>query len=49
MRAGLRLTSTLDSMNSALEGFVTTGKFNWSSLATSAINEIVKIGLQCAE
>jgi phage-related minor tail protein len=42
-------TSTLNSMNSALENFITTGKFNWSSLATSAINEIVKIGLQWAE
>ncbi len=41
--------STLNSMNQNLASFITTGQANWRQLATSAIEEIIKIGLQWAE
>lgn len=41
--------STLNSMNENLASFITTGQANWKQLATSAIEEIVKIGLQWVE
>lgn len=46
---GQTFQSTLSGLNSALTSFVTTGKANWQQLASSAISEIVKIGLQYAE
>jgi Lambda phage tail tape-measure protein (Tape_meas_lam_C) len=46
---GQTFQSTLSSFNSALTSFVTTGKANWQQLSSSAISEIVKIGLQYAE
>lgn len=39
----------LNSMNSALINFVTTGKFNWQQMATSMISDILKIALQWVE
>ncbi|HJX85777.1 MAG TPA: phage tail tape measure C-terminal domain-containing protein, partial [Candidatus Angelobacter sp.] len=39
----------LNSMNQQLATFITTGQANWSQLATSAIEEIIKIGLQWVE
>ena len=46
---GQTFQTTLNGFNSALTSFVTTGKANWQQLASSAISEIVKIGLQYAE
>jgi lambda family phage tail tape measure protein len=39
----------VNSMNSAITNFITTGKFNWQSMASSMISDIVRIGLQWAE
>ncbi len=39
----------LNSMNSALVNFVTTGKFNWQQMANSMIGDILKIALQWVE
>jgi lambda family phage tail tape measure protein len=41
--------STLNGMNQNLASFITTGQANWRQLATSAIEEIIKIGLQWVE
>jgi len=41
--------STINSMNSSLASFIVSGQANWKQLATSAIEEIIKIGLQWIE
>ena len=46
---GQSFLSTLNSMNSNLAEFITTGQANWRQLAASAIQEIIKIGLQWIE
>jgi Lambda phage tail tape-measure protein (Tape_meas_lam_C) len=41
--------STLNSMNQNLASFITTGQANWKQLASTAIEEIVKMALQYVE
>jgi lambda family phage tail tape measure protein len=40
---------TVDQMNTDLASFIVTGQANWRQLAASAIEEIIKIGLQWVE
>src|SRR5258707_4504433 len=46
---GQMFLQTLNSMNQNLASFITTGQANWKQLAASAIEEIIKIGLQWIE
>ncbi len=46
---GQLFLQTLNSMNQNLASFITTGQANWRQLASSAIEEIIKIGLQWVE
>jgi lambda family phage tail tape measure protein len=47
MRSGM--TTTFNDMSTALETFVTTGKFSFSSLASSILSDLAKIALKAAE
>lgn len=46
---GSGFTSVFGTMESALESFVTTGKFNFSSFAASVLDDMAKIALKAAE
>lgn len=46
---GQTFQTTLNSMNSNLASFITTGQANWKQLATSAIEQIITIALQYGE
>jgi lambda family phage tail tape measure protein len=47
MRSGM--DATFSDMSNALETFVTTGKFSFSSLASSILSDLAKIALKAAE
>ncbi|HET9365562.1 MAG TPA: phage tail tape measure C-terminal domain-containing protein [Candidatus Angelobacter sp.] len=46
---GQTFETTLNGLNSSLASFVTTGTANWKQLASSAIEQIINIGLQYEE
>lgn len=48
-RVNQALTSTFSSFNSTLTNFITTGKGDWQSFASSAIGNIIQMGIQWVE
>lgn len=46
---GSGVTSIFNDMNTALDSFVTTGKFSFSSFASSVMSDLAKIALKAAE
>ncbi|CAB3795485.1 phage tail length tape measure family protein [Pararobbsia alpina] len=47
--AAAAFQASFNDMNNALESFVTTGKFSFSSFATSVLDDLAKIALKAAE
>jgi lambda family phage tail tape measure protein len=47
--AATAFTTSFSDMSNALQTFVTTGKFSFSSFATSVLDDLAKIALQAAE